>query len=471
MIKISLKIWVGRNKMKENRTLKKNLIDITWPILIESILFSLLGGIDTIMIGRYSDSAVAAVGISNQLLWMINLMFGIITAGTTILLAQYIGAESDEKNIVQLCGVSLGVNTIIGVIVSLLMIMGGKALLTILNTPEELLPLGIQYMEIVGGFLFIQAIALTFTAILRAHSLTKICMKATLVMNIINVILNYILIFGKFGFPEMGVAGAALGTTISKIIGTIILAKPLYDLVLNKIRLSLFTPFPINHLINILKIGIPSAAEQISYNLSQLVITSYINMISINSMAAKSYITTIICYTYIFSVAVGQGGSILIGQLVGKGENNTAYDLCIYTLKRALVISIFVSGVILLFGKNLFGLLTTNEEIIKIIIQVLIIDFILEPGRTVNIVGINALRSTGDVKFPVYIGVFSMWVFAVGLGYILGVGFDLGLPGIWIGFTVDEWFRGILVLRRWKKRSWEGRTFVEQKSEKLVDVT
>lgn len=456
--------------MINDTKLKSKLINITWPILIESILFSLLGGIDTIMIGRYSDSAVAAVGISNQLLWMINLMFGIITAGTTILLAQYIGAKSDKKNIVQLCGVSIGVNTIVGIIVSLGMLVGGKVLFGILNTPDELLPLGIQYMKIVGGFLFIQAIAMTFTAILRAHSLTKVCMNATIVMNIINVILNYLLIFGKFGLPEMGVAGAALGTTISKLIGTLLLAKPVYNLVMHKFKLSMFTPFPTNHLINILKIGIPSAAEQISYNLSQLAITSFINMISIESMAAKSYITTIICYTYIFSVAVGQGGSILIGQLVGKGENDKAYALCVYTLKRAMVVSVLISGGILLFGKPLFGLLTSNKEIISIIMTVLIIDFLLEPGRTVNIVGINALRAAGDVKFPVYIGIFSMWTFGVALAYFFGVYLGWGLPGIWLAFTLDEWFRGILVLRRWKNRSWEGRVFVEVKSNSFEEV-
>ncbi|WP_322388472.1 MATE family efflux transporter, partial [Clostridium perfringens] len=138
-----------------------------------------------------------------------------MTAGTSILIAQYLGAKSKKKTIIQVAGISIGVNTIIGVTISFIMFFGGTGMMKLLNSPPELIDLGNQYLKIVGGFIFIQAITMTFTAILRAHSLTKICMNATIIMNLVNVILNYILIFGKFGFPSMGVSGAALATTLS----------------------------------------------------------------------------------------------------------------------------------------------------------------------------------------------------------------------------------------------------------------
>ncbi len=446
--------------MKVEAKLRGELKRITWPLFIESALFSLLGSVDTIMLGRYSDNSVAAVGVANQIIWMLNLMFGIITAGTSILIAQYLGAKSKKKTIIQVAGISIGVNTIIGVTISFIMFFGGTGMMKLLNSPPELIDLGNQYLKIVGGFIFIQAITMTFTAILRAHSLTKICMNATIIMNLVNVILNYILIFGKFGFPSMGVSGAALATTLSKIIGLIILGRATYDLILNKFKISMFKPFPKIHLINILKIGIPSAAEQISYNLSQLVITSFINLIGVSSMAAKSYVGTIVCFSYIFASAVGQGGSILIGNLVGNKEDNKAYNLCIYTLKKAVVVSIVMSCLIAILGEGILGFLTSSSEIISIAVTVFIIEIILEPGRCINIVGINGLRATGDVRFPVYIGIFSMWTFGVGLAYILGVKFNFGLTGIWIAFAIDEWFRGILVLIRWKTGKWKGKGFV-----------
>lgn len=443
------------NTINKNNRLKS----ITWPIFVESLLFSLLGGLDTLMLGKYSDLAVASVGIANQLIWMINLMFGIITAGTAILLAQHIGAKSEEKTILQVCGISIGVNFIIGVVISLVVSIFSVSLFNMLNASSELIGVGTSYMNIVGGTIFTQAILMTFTAILRSYGLTRVCMNVTLVMNIVNVVCNYALIFGKFGMPELGASGAALGTVISRIVALIILGLQVYKLILNKFKFSVLKPFPFEHLRNILKIGIPSAAEQISYSASQLVITAFINMISIDSMSAKSYLTTIASFAFIFSVALGQGASILIGQMIGKRENDKAYNLCIYCLKRAVVVAIAISASVALFRNGIMGLITNNEDIIKIASSVLLIEIFLEPGRAINIVGINALRATGDVKFPVYIGVFSMWIFGVGTAYILGVQLGLGLSGIWIGFALDEWFRAILVLIRWKKRSWEGRSF------------
>ena len=445
--------------VNKEQHLIKELKKITWPLFVETLLFSLLGGIDTLMLGRYSDNAVAAVGIANQLIWLVNIMFGVITAGTSILLAQYIGAKSDEKNIIELCGISVGVNGILGLIISAVMVFGGSTLLRLLKSAPELIELGTEYMQIVGGFLFIQAILMTFTAILRSNSLTKICMNVTLIMNISNVILNYIFIFGNFGAPELGVKGAAIATTLSRILGMVILARSVWKLIFRKFKLSHFRPFPKRHLNNIFKIGIPTAAEQVSYNLSQLMVTSFINMISIDSMAAKSYVNTIASFAFVFAVAVGQGGSILIGQLIGDKDEKNAYKLFLYCLKRAIIIAIIVSLSIAVFGRTIFGFMTENKDIISIGATILIIDVFLEVGRTLNIVGINALRATGDVRFPVYIGIFSMWTFGVGAAYILGIKMGLGLAGIWIGFTIDEWFRGILVFFRWKRGKWKGKSF------------
>lgn len=119
--------------MEIEGNLKKELKRITWPLFIESALFSLLGSVDTIMLGRYSDNSVAAVGVANQIIWMLNLMFGIITAGTSILIAQYLGAKSEKKTIIQVAGISIGINSIIGLIISFVMFFGGSRMMKLLN--------------------------------------------------------------------------------------------------------------------------------------------------------------------------------------------------------------------------------------------------------------------------------------------------------------------------------------------------
>ncbi len=448
------------------KDLRGKLISLTWPIFIEAVLFSLLGGIDTLMIGRYSDYGVAALSVSNQIMFMVNLMFAIITTGTTILVSQYIGAnrknQSDNSNIMKLCGVAIGFNTFIGIILSILMAMFGVTFLKLLNTSDEILNLANDYLVFVGGFVFIQAIAMTFTAILRAYGKTKICMLATILMNLINVISNYILIFGNFGAPELGVAGAAISTTIGKVCGTILLGIVVYKYVLKDFSFKYYKEFPKKELKNILAIGIPSAGEQISYTLAQLVITSFINIVSINAMVTRGYIMSIVCYTFIFSSAVAQGSSIIIGQLIGEGKNNSAYKLCLYSLKKGMMVSLIASIAILIFGEDIFSIFTSNQEVISLGVSILIIDLFLELGRAANLIVINSLRATGDVKFPVYLGIFSMWVFAVGLGYILCIKMGMGLVGIWIALAVDEGFRGICVYTRWKSRVWQGRSFVTQ---------
>ena len=155
---------------------RESLFKITWPIFVELVLFMLLGSIDIFMLGKYSDNAVAAVGIVNQLISMFNLIFGIITTGTMIICAQYIGAKKREEDIIKLTGVSLLVNLLLGIIVSIIMVVFNNLLLEMMNVSRELFTFSSEYVKIVGGFLFIQAILTTFTAIIRSHGFTKICM-------------------------------------------------------------------------------------------------------------------------------------------------------------------------------------------------------------------------------------------------------------------------------------------------------
>ncbi|MGL5648778.1 MAG: MATE family efflux transporter [Clostridium sp.] len=440
--------------------LKKKLKKITWPILVEMILMSLLGSIDVFMLGKYSDNAVAVVGIINQIVWMINLAFCITTAGTSILLTQYLGFKKSEEDVIQICGISIGLNFLLGLILSICLVSGSTGLFRLLNTPLELITLGNGYMQIIVGFSFVIAIMMTFTAILRAHELTKICMKITLLMNGINIIGNYLLIFGKFGFPELGVTGAAIATTFSRIVALIILGYKVYKLVLHKITREIIKNFSKEHFKNIVKIGIPTVSEQFSYNITQLIITSFINTMAISSIATKGYINNIVFLSFMFSAAVGQGASIVIGQLIGEGKEEKAYEVYKYSIKISMIITVISSLVLVVLGKAILGFFTSNEEILSLGIILLAVDVLLEPGRAMNLVGINGIRATGDVKYPVYIAIFSMWIFAVGLAYVLGVYLKLGLVGVWIAFAVDEWVRGILIYKRWKSGKWKSKAFV-----------
>ncbi|MDE5415565.1 MATE family efflux transporter [Alkalihalobacterium chitinilyticum] len=452
-----------QNEKQQQR--KLTLFAITWPIFIEIMLHMIMGNADTLMLSQYSDDAVAAVGVSNQLLAVIIVMFGFIATGTSILVAQYLGANEGEKAN-RFAVVSLFANVIFGLLLSIILFCYSEFLLKMMNLPPELMDNGVTYLQIVGGFSFIQALIMTAGAIIRSHGFTKDAMYVTIGMNILNIIGNYIFIFGAFGFPELGVTGVAVVTAVSRGLGVIVLLVLLYKRVNGNLSFSFLRKFPKYEIKSLLKIGIPSAGEHLAYNTSQVVIVFFIASIGTEALTTKVYTQNIMMFILLFSVAIGQGTQILIGHQVGANKLDDAYKRCIRSLKIAVAVSTGMAIIFYLLSDIIFSIFTTNEEIIRVGSLLLLLTIILEPGRAFNLVVINSLRAAGDVRFPVYMGILSMWGIAVTVSYILGIYFGLGLIGIWIAFILDEWLRGLFMLWRWRGRKWQQMSFVRKVEQK-----
>lgn len=445
----------------DNKINRLSLFSLTWPIFIEIFLYMLLGNVDTLMLSRYSDNAVAAVGVSNQILSMIVIMYGIVSSGTAILVAQYLGAKKYFKAS-EVTVMALFVNLLFGATLSISMALLGPNILSLMNIPPNLMDEATSYMRIVGGFSFIQALMMTMTAVIRSHGKMKISLLVTIGMNITNVIGNYLFIFGALGVPRLGVFGVGISTTISRTLGFIVLFIILTKKIDKNINFSYLRPFPKETLSSLLKIGIPTAGEQLSYNGSQIVITFFITMLGAEALTTRVYTQNIMMFIYLFSVAIGQGTQILIGHLVGAREYDDAYSACIKSLKMAIAISLLMAITFSLFRNSIIGIFTENTKIITTASALILLTMILEPGRAFNLVIINSLRASGDVRFPVRMGIISMWGISVVLSYVLGIYFGLGLIGMWIAFATDEWFRGLFMLWRWKSRKWQTMSFVKE---------
>ncbi|WP_163101640.1 MATE family efflux transporter [Peribacillus alkalitolerans] len=440
-------------------TKKLTLFALTWPLFIEIFLHMLMGNADTLMLSQYSDQSVAAVGVSNQILSLVIVMFGFVATGTAILVAQNLGAKN-EITAAQITVVSLVVNLIFGLVLSVIIFFSSEFLLQLMDLPSELLAEADSYLIIVGGFSFVQALIMTAGAIIRSYGHTKDAMYVTIGMNILNVIGNYLFIFGPFGLPILGVEGVAISTTVSRLIGFIAIMIILVKRVPTKLPFDQILKMPIQHIKDLLKIGIPSAGEHLSYNGSQMVITYFITMLGTNALTTKVYAQNLMMFIFLFGVAISQGTQILIGHQIGAKKYEEAYARCIKSLKLALGITLGASLLFSLFSKQLLSIFTSNESIIAVGSTLIWLTIILEPGRTFNLVIINSLRAAGDVKFPVYMGILSMWGISVTLSYLLGIYFELGLVGIWLAFAADEWFRGSLMLWRWKSKVWMRKGFV-----------
>jgi putative MATE family efflux protein len=421
-----------------------------------------MGNADTLMLSQYSDDAVAAVGVTNQIMYVVIVMFGFITTGAGIVVAQQLGSN-DIKKANETALTAISVNLIFSLFLSMLLILFSERILLVMGLPSELMSEALSYLRIVGGLAFIQALFMTASAVVRSHGFTKDTMFVTIGMNVVNVIGNYIFIFGAFGAPVLGVKGVAIATAVSRMIGFLVIIYIFFKRVKGELPFKHLILFKREHITNLLKIGIPSAGEHLSYSASQVVITYFITTIGTEALTTKVYTQNIMMFIFLFAVAIGQGTQILIGHLVGAGNFEKAYQRCLKSLRLAMLISFSVALIASLFSKPLLGIFTNNEEIISIGSTLILLTVLLEPGRSFNLVVINSLRAAGDVKFPVYMGILSMWGVSVTIAYVLGIYYGLGLVGIWIGFIADEWLRGLFMLWRWRTRIWETKVFVKQK--------
>ncbi|MEH7444465.1 MATE family efflux transporter [Bacillus sp. JJ1122] len=443
------------------KTAKLSLFAITWPLFIEIMLYMLMGNADTLMLSQYSDNSVAAVGVSNQILSMVIVMFGFIATGTAILVAQNLGAKRDDQAR-EVSVVSIGTNLVFGLLLSAGVFIFSEPLLRLMDLPPELFVEANAYLRIVGGFSFIQSLIMTVGSIVRSYGYTRDIMYVTIGMNILNVIGNYIFIFGPFGIPVLGVEGVAISTSVSRIIGLIAAFYVMMKRIPGTLPMSMLFRFPKNHLKNLLNIGIPSAGEHLSYNGSQMLITYFIATLGTQALTTKVYTQNVMMFVFLFSIAISQGTQILIGHMVGAKEIDNAYKRALKSLKLAIMISIAAAGVVSIFAKDLLGIFTDNMSIIEVGTTLILLTIILEPGRSFNLVLISSLRAAGDVKFPVYMGILSMWGVSVTLSYFLGIYLELGLVGIWIAFIADEWLRGLFMLWRWKSKIWVKKSFVPE---------
>lgn len=432
---------------------KKTLFGLTWPIFLEAVLFSIIGSVDTLMVSAYADNAVGALGSVNQVLSLFQVLSNIITTGTGILCAQYIGAGKTKEEKQPLILAALLVNTVLGALFSIAALAGSELLLDIMRIPDGQRGYAESYLNIVGGFLIVQMIAMTFNVVIRSHGKTRSTMVFSVLMNLINVGLNYMLIYGKLGAPELGVSGAAIATAASKCIMCLMAGIYLFCFVVPGMSLRPKWSQMGESIRRILGLGAPAAGEQISYTLSKIVVMAMVNGLGAVAANTYSYVNIVVSYVYLFSMAIGQGTSIMVGWEVGKQKVDGARRICGFSTNCSFLISLGVLGVLCLVRRPMMDIFTDDPAIIALGSSVILADFVLEAGRSRNLVLVNSLRAAGDVRFPLYIGLFSMWFFSVGASWLL-VKLGWGLVGIWIGLGLDECFRAIGMQIRWHRGTW-----------------
>ncbi|OXM82958.1 MATE family efflux transporter [Paenibacillus rigui] len=449
---------------------KINLFFLTWPIFLEIFLFMLMGIADTFMLSAISDNAVSGVGAANQYLHIAILILEVIGNGASIVVAQYIGSRKLIEA-AKISALAVTLNLLVGLLISTAFVIFCGRLLETLNLTGEILAFAKSYLYIVGGGIFLQAIINSLSAIIRVHGFTKEAMFVSLGMNVIHIIGNYSLIFGHFGAPELGVQGAAISSVISRGLALLVFLWLLYRIMAVRIELRYYFSLSKEYIGKILKIGIPSAFEQVMYQMCQTVFVYYTTFLGAEALAAKQYASNISMFIYLFALAIGMGTAIIVGRLVGGNRSQEAYTRVWKSVRWASAATLLMVVTVIILRKPLMGMFTVDSEIIRLGANALLLSIVLETGRTVNIVLINSLRAAGDAKYPLWVGMFTMVGMSLSLGYLFVFKLDLGLAGIWLAIAADEWMRAFIMYFRWKSRAWEKHSLVKHEfKEQSVSV-
>lgn len=444
--------------------MRKNEKDITLfslagPIMLENFLRMSMGSVNVFMMGKYSDQAVASVGVANQLMGMALMIYSITSMGTAIVVSHYLGAGK-KKEAAKVSMVAIALNLFIGILLSLVLCLFSRPIVSTMDLSSDMLADASLFLKIVGGTSFLQALSAAMSSIARSHGEAKLPMYVSIVMNIINLLGNYLVIFRPFDIPLTGVSGVAVSQAIAALVSCVLMTFLLT--VKMKINLSFkeLIPLPKREMKKIMHIGIPAGMESLSYNLSQIVSTYIITKIGSDALTARIYVNNIVFFVYVFGLSIGQASQILIGHLMGAGKQDEAYRINMKNLKMAVAANFVLSIVVMLLRRPLIGLYTHNVHIINLAATILIFDVFVETGRAFNHIESNSLRGAGDARFCMFVAVVSMWGISVVASYVLGISFGLGLIGIWVAFGADEWFRGLTLLRRWQSKAWAKMTII-----------
>ena len=438
---------------------KKNLISLIIPIFFELLLVTIVGNIDTIMLGYYSDEAVGAIGGITQLLNIQNVIFSFINMATAILTAQFLGAK-DYKRVKQVISVSLVLNVLLGLILGGIYLFFWESLLQKINLPAELIRIGKYYFQMVGGLCILQGIILSCGAILKSHGRPTETLIINVGVNILNIIGNAFFIFGWLGMPVLGPTGVGISTVISRGIGCVAAFYMMCKYCNFTFKKKYIKPFPFKIVKNILSIGLPTAGENLSWNVGQLMIVAMVNTMGTTIIASRTYLMLISSFTMTLSIALGQGTAIQVGHLVGAGEIKEVYHKCLKSLKIAFIFAFVTTSLVFLFRKPIMSIFTTNPDILKASLKIFPLMILLEMGRVFNIVIINSLHAAGDIKFPMFMGITCVFSVAVLFSYLFGISLGWGLAGIWLANAMDEWIRGLAMYFRWKSKKWQNKSFV-----------
>ena len=428
---------------------KKNIL-LAYPVMLSQLGHVLVGITDSVMVGSLGVEPLAAAALANVIFHLL-MTFGIgVSFAITPLVAAADGENNIEKSaeVLKHCTV---INFLISLVLALLVFAGSKGLY-LLSQPEEVLKLAIPYLGIITLSIIPLMLFQSARQFAEGLSQTRQAMYITIGSNVLNVLLNYILIFGKLGFPAMGLNGAGYATLLSRVLMALAMwlylfqsgrYKP-YHAAMKYIRLNMLM---INKM---LRIGLP-AGFQFFFEVGAFGFSSImIGWLGARSLAAHQIALNMASVSYMMATGLAAAATIRVGNHYGRKD---------YPTLRTVAFSIFIMvmafmslfAIVFILGRNIFpALYISDPEVISIASSLLVIAAFFQLSDGIQVVGLGALRGLADVKIPTFFIFIAYWIIGLPIGYVLGFRLGLGVEGIWYGLLTGLSVSAVLLFARFQ---------------------
>lgn len=454
-VRLYLPALFGKHAPDEPVSLNRQLFHLAWPSLVENLLQTMLGVVDLIFVGKLGADAIAGVGLGSQLMFTLVVAFMGISVGTTALVARAIGRR-DPHDAYRVAKQSLVVTAILSVAIAVLGVVFAEPVLNLMGATPTVAQLGSQFLKITSLFSIFIGVMFVAGGTLRGAGDTRTPMLITFFINLVNIALDYGLIFGNFGLPTLGAIGSAYATTAARGVGAVLLLVALFWQ-----NRALVVPWRgdwrldkklVKRLSNI---GLPAAGENIIFQLGLLTFSTLILSLGTADVAAMNVAFNIMNFSLLPAFAFGVAATTLVGQNLGADNVPRAEASARQALKSGLLWMCAMGGVFIIFREQLVQLYTTESDVVHLGGMLLIMIALMQPFQSVAVILASALRGAGDTRATMLITMFSTWGLRVGAGYFFGIALGLGLFGIWLGWCSDFFVRAVLVWLRFRTGKWK----------------
>ena len=436
------------------------VLTLAWPAIVENILHMGVGIADVIMVGKLGKEAIASVDLANALVHFSLAVFAAITVGTTALVARHTGAkEWDEDRVIARQSVKLLV--LMALVLGVGGIIFGKQLIRLMmildKSPDEsIIRLGGQYLRIVSYATPFSLGVLGINAVLRGAGDTKTPMLVAGIGNVLNIVLNYIFIFGMGMIPAMGVAGAALASAIARTVEGLLAVRALFsERCPVNLRITDDYRWNTTALKRIVGIGAPAAVEQMIMRGGQLGFGLIVAGLGTVAIASHAVSLTAESLSFMPGFGFALAATTLVGQGLGAGRPDLAEESGMVAARSAASIMGFLGIVLFLFPQQVVGLFTKDPQVVELASLCLRIVAVSQPALAVVMVMAGALRGAGDTRRVMVVTVAGIWGVRLTIAYLLSYGLGWGLVGAYVGMIADLFVRSALLYRGFASGHWK----------------